>query len=112
MFHMVLKSQGFQGSAAKLQPNLEQSSYRPGKQRNYLPGTRIRAEEIVLWHHGLGMSPEQIIARHPTLSAASIEAALACYREHHSETPLPIQPADTLASPSVGRSARLNQRSP
>ena len=37
-----------------------------GKPR--ITGHRIRVEDIVIWHERMGLSPEEIVDRHPTLS--------------------------------------------
>ena len=48
-------------------------------------GTRIRVEDIRVWHELQGLTPEEIIARHPQLSLADIHAALTYYYDHRDE---------------------------
>lgn len=54
-----------------------------GKPR--VAGTRIRVQDIVIWHERQGRSPEQIVASYPHLSLADVYAALAYYFDHCDE---------------------------
>lgn len=54
-----------------------------GKPR--IDGTRIKVEQVVLWHDRMGMDPAEIAGRWPHLTLADIEAALAYYRAHREE---------------------------
>ncbi len=47
--------------------------------------TRIKVEQVVVWHDRMGMSPAEIVARWPHLTVADIEAALVYYRDHRDE---------------------------
>jgi len=60
-------------------------------------GTRIRVQDIALWHERLGLSAGEIVSRFPQLSLAAVDAALTYYRDHLSEIQLPIDSADALA---------------
>jgi len=51
-----------------------------GKPR--IAGHRIRVQDIVIWHERMGMSPDEIIYRHPSLTLADIYAALTYYHDH------------------------------
>lgn len=50
--------------------------------RARISGHRIRVQDIIAWHDVQGMSPEEIVARHPQLGLASVYAALAYYHDH------------------------------
>jgi uncharacterized protein (DUF433 family) len=63
----------------------------------HIRGTRVRVQEVALWHERLGLSTEEIVCRFPELSRADVNAALAYYRAHRAEIPLPLGPADSLA---------------
>jgi uncharacterized protein (DUF433 family) len=54
-----------------------------GKPR--IDGTRIKVEQVVLWHDRMGLTPAEIVERWPHLSFADIAAALAYYRDHRDE---------------------------
>lgn len=44
-----------------------------------IAGTRIRVEDIYVWHILQGQSPEEIVANFPQLTMADVHAALAFY---------------------------------
>jgi uncharacterized protein (DUF433 family) len=46
-----------------------------------IAGSRIRVNDIVIWHFHQGMSPEQIISTWPQLTLAGIHSALAYYHD-------------------------------
>lgn len=54
-----------------------------GKPR--IEGTRIRVQDIYVWHELQGQSPEEIVANFPHLSLVSIHAALVYYFDHRDE---------------------------
>ena len=54
-----------------------------GKPR--IAGHRIRVMDIVIWHEKLGLSPDEIISAHPTLTLADVYAALAYYFDHREQ---------------------------
>lgn len=54
-----------------------------GKPR--IAGTRIRVEDIVVWHELQGKSPNEIVADFPQLSLADVHAALVYYFDHLDE---------------------------
>jgi uncharacterized protein (DUF433 family) len=54
-----------------------------GKPR--IAGTRIKVEQVVIWHEQMGMSPAEIVSRWPHLTLADISAALAYYHDHRAE---------------------------
>lgn len=51
-----------------------------GKPR--IAGSRIRVQDVVVWHDRLGMSADEIVTRHPHLTLAGVYAALAYYHDH------------------------------
>jgi uncharacterized protein (DUF433 family) len=53
--------------------------------RPRIEGTRIKVEQVVVWHDRMGMTPAEIVERWPHLTLAGIQAALAYYREHSGE---------------------------
>jgi len=48
-------------------------------------GTRIRVQDIVIWHERSGMSVDEIVSTYPTLTKADVYAALAYYWDHREE---------------------------
>ena len=54
-----------------------------GKAR--LAGHRVRVQDVVLWHEHQGLTPDEIVARIPSLTLAEIHTALAYYFDHVQE---------------------------
>ena len=50
-----------------------------------IAGHRIRVQDVVIWHEKLGMSPDEIVDQHPTITLADVHAALAYYWDHREE---------------------------
>ena len=60
-----------------------------GKPR--IDGHRIKVEHIAVCHEGMGMSPDEIVTAHPTISLAQVHAALAYYYEHKEQIDADIE---------------------
>lgn len=54
-----------------------------GKPR--IAGHRIRVQDIVIWHEHKGMSPDEILYHHPSITLSDVYAALAYYHDHRDE---------------------------
>jgi uncharacterized protein (DUF433 family) len=54
-----------------------------GKPR--IEGTRIRVQDVVIWHEWQGRSPDEIVADFPHLTLGDVHAALAYYFDHLEE---------------------------
>jgi len=54
-----------------------------GKPR--IAGTRIRVQDIVIWHDRMGMGPDEIVTDYPHLTLSDVYAALAYYHDHLEE---------------------------
>lgn len=54
-----------------------------GKPR--LAGTRIRVQDIVIWHERMNLSADEIASKHSQASLAAIYAALTYYHDHRTE---------------------------
>lgn len=54
-----------------------------GKAR--VAGTRIRVQDIVVWHEHMGRSVGEIASSYPQLTPADVHAALAYYYDHREE---------------------------
>lgn len=48
-------------------------------------GHRIRVRDVVVWHHELGMAPEEIVQHYPSITLADVQAALEYYRDHRTQ---------------------------
>src|SRR5271163_426427 len=60
-----------------------------GKAR--INGTRIRVQDVMIWHERLGRSAEEIVRDFPQLSLAQVYAALAYYYDHRTEIDAQLQ---------------------
>jgi uncharacterized protein (DUF433 family) len=60
-----------------------------GKPR--IEGHRIKVEHIAVCYERMGMSPDEIVTSHPTISLAQVHAALAYYYEHKQEIDADIE---------------------
>lgn len=70
-----------------------------------ISGTRIRVQDIYVWHELQGKSPDQIVSDFPQLNLAQVHAALAYYWDHKNEIDQEIKDAEDLVQ-------RLRQQSP
>src|SRR5687767_4338641 len=50
-----------------------------------IAGHRIRVQDVAIWHEKVGMSPDEIVDRYPTITLADVYAALAYYWDHRDE---------------------------
>jgi uncharacterized protein (DUF433 family) len=60
-----------------------------GKPR--IDGHRIKVEHVAICSERMGMSPDEIVSAHPTISLAQVHAALAYYFEHKDEIDADIE---------------------
>jgi uncharacterized protein (DUF433 family) len=56
-----------------------------GGPKAVIAGRRIRVEDVVIWHVKLGMSPDEIVDAHPTITLADVHAALAYYWDNRDD---------------------------
>jgi uncharacterized protein (DUF433 family) len=67
-----------------------------GKPR--IPGTRIRVQDIYVWHDLRGQTPDEIIAAFPQLTLADVHAALAFYYDNRELIQRDMKEADDLVA--------------
>ena len=67
-----------------------------GKPR--IAGHRIKVQDVVIWHERLGLSPDEIASRHPSLSLSDIYAALAYYHDNRDMIRQHIQEDETFVA--------------
>ena len=73
-----------------------------GKPR--IAGHRIKVQHIVIWHERMGMSPDEIVANHPTLTLADVYAALAYYWDHKDQIDANIREDEAFVADLQSRS--------
>lgn len=66
-----------------------------GKPR--IAGTRIRVEDVVVWHERMGLSTDEIVYRYPQLTLADVYAALAYYHDHREHIDAQMETGKKLA---------------
>ena len=57
----------------------------------HILGHRIKVQHVAVWHHRMGMSPEEIVATYPTITLPAVYAALAYYHAHRAEIDAQIE---------------------
>ena len=62
-----------------------------------ISGTRIRVQDIYVWHELRGQSPDEIVANFPQLSLGQVHAALAYYHDHRDEIEADVADAEQWA---------------
>jgi uncharacterized protein (DUF433 family) len=65
-----------------------------GKPR--IAGHRIRVQDVVVWHEQMGMSPDEIVSRYPTITLADVYAALTYYHDHLAEIRQQMRESDAF----------------
>jgi uncharacterized protein (DUF433 family) len=65
-----------------------------GKPR--VAGSRIRVQDVVVWHERMGLSADEIVTRYPHLSLADVYASLAYYHDHRVEIDSQMEQGDKL----------------
>jgi uncharacterized protein (DUF433 family) len=61
-------------------------------------GHRVKVQHVAVWHHRMGMSPEEIAATYPTVGLPAVYAALAYYHGHRAEIDADIEADETFAA--------------
>ena len=67
-----------------------------GKPR--IANTRIRVQDIYVWHELKGQSPDEIVSKFPQLSLADVHAALAYFWDHKDEILRQMQDDEAFVS--------------
>jgi len=86
-----------------------------GKPR--IAGHRIRVEDVVIWHEQQGLSPDEIVSLHPSITLADVYSALAYYHDHIEEIRQQIREDEVFAlemkqnTPSLVQQKLKEQRS-
>jgi uncharacterized protein (DUF433 family) len=64
----------------------------------HIAGHRVKVQHVAVWHHRMGMTPEEIVATYPSLSLAAVHAALAYYHSHRAEIDADIEADERFAA--------------
>ena len=63
-----------------------------------IAGTRVRVQDVYIWHKLQGRSVDEIVAGFPQLKPADIHAALTYYWDHRIEIHAEMKAADELVT--------------
>ncbi|NEP35587.1 MULTISPECIES: DUF433 domain-containing protein [Moorena] len=81
-----------------------------GKPR--IAGHRIRVQDIVICHESMGMSPDEILYRHPSITMSDVYAALAYYHDHKEEIRQDIEAGVAFVQTVQAQTPSLLQQKP
>jgi uncharacterized protein (DUF433 family) len=79
-----------------------------GKPR--IAGHRIKVQNIVIWHERMGMSPDEIVFHHPSITLADVHAALSYYYDHLEEIRKDIEEDEAFAREIKAQNPSLVQQ--
>lgn len=79
-----------------------------GKPR--IAGTRIKVEQVVIWHEREGMSPGEIVSKWPHLTLADVHAALAYDQDHREEVEADLAEGERLFEELKAKQPSLLER--
>lgn len=63
-----------------------------------IAGTRIRVQDVYVWHELQGQSADEIVSRFPQLSRADVYAALTYFWDHRDEIEQQMKDAEDLVA--------------
>jgi uncharacterized protein (DUF433 family) len=61
-----------------------------------LAGTRIRVQDVYVWHELQGRTPDEIVSAYPQLTLADVHAALTYYWDNRADIERDMREADSL----------------
>ena len=79
-----------------------------GKPR--IAGHRIRVQDIAIWHEMMGLSADEILYHHPSITLADVYAALAYYYDHLEEIRKDIRDSESFAKELAAKTPSILQR--
>lgn len=79
-----------------------------GKPR--IAGHRIKVQDVAIWHERMGLSPDEIVSRHPSITLADVYAALAYYHDHLEEIRQQIREDEVLVAEMQAQTPSLVQQ--
>ena len=76
----------------------------------HIVGHRIKVQDIAIWHEQLGLSPDEIVLHHPSLTLADVYTALAYYHDHLEEVRRHIREDEAFAEAMQAKTLSLVQQ--
>jgi uncharacterized protein (DUF433 family) len=78
--------------------------------RPRIAGHRIKVQDIIIWHERMGMSPDEIIYQHPSITLADVYAALTYYHDHREQIRQQIEEGEAFAKQLQGDKPSLVEK--
>jgi uncharacterized protein (DUF433 family) len=80
--------------------------------RPRIDGHRIQVEDVAIWLERMGMSPDEIVSEHPSISLAEVHAALAYYYENRDRIDADIESAKQYGEEMMAKAgpSRLQEK--
>jgi uncharacterized protein (DUF433 family) len=75
----------------------------------HIAGHRVKVQHVAVWYQRMGMTPEEIVARYPTLSLAAVHAALAYYHSHRAEIDADIEADERFVAEMKAQAGPLDE---
>lgn len=66
--------------------------------RPRIDGHRITVEDLAIWHERMGLSPDEIVSGHPSISLSDVHAALAYYYDNREQVDASIREGEKFAA--------------
>lgn len=80
--------------------------------RPRIDGHRVTVEDVAIWRERMGLSPDEIVSAHPSLSLSDVHGALAYYYENRGEIDAAIEEGRRFVAEQQAHAppSRLQQR--
>jgi uncharacterized protein (DUF433 family) len=78
--------------------------------RPRIAGHRITVQDVAIWHERMGLSPDEIVSLHPSITLADVYAALAYYHDHLEEIRQQMREDEALAAEMQAQTPSLVQQ--
>jgi uncharacterized protein (DUF433 family) len=66
--------------------------------RPRIDGHRITVEDVAIWHERMGLSPDEIVSDHPSITLSDVHAALAYYYENRAQIDADIREGEKFVA--------------
>lgn len=66
-------------------------------------------EDVAIWHERMGLSPDEIVSSHPSITLSDVHAALAYYYEHRERVDADIAAGEQFVQEMRAKSSSLVQ---
>jgi len=77
--------------------------------RPRIDGHRITVADVAIWHERMGLSPDEIVSSHPSITLSDVHAALAYYFDHRQQIDADIAADERFVAELKAKSPSLLQ---